>query len=185
MPREVRNIGASVRARLLQRARTEKSDYQILLTRYVLERLLYRLSLSAFRDRFILKGAMLFVTWIPDAFRPTRDLDLLAYGDSNPDGLATIFREVCSTAVPDDGVQFDIERIAVAPIREEAEYGGVRVQTHALLDGARIPIQIDIAFGDIVTPAPVEIDYPVLLDFPSPHAAIRLRPLLRKSSTRW
>lgn len=169
MPREVRNIGASVRARLLARARAGNTDYQILLTRYALERLLYRLSISAHRDRFVLKGALLFVTWIADPFRPTRDLDLLGYGANDPNALADTFKAICSTPVPDDGVTFDVEGLTAAPIREDLEYGGVRVQTHAVIDGARIPIQVDIGFGDIITPAPVEIDYPVLLDSPVPH----------------
>ena len=151
MPRDTRNIGASVRARLLQRSRAENSDYQILLTRYALERLLYRLSLSAHRDRFILKGALLFVTWIADPFRPTRDLDLLGYGDSSPEALALTFRDICSTSVLDDGVHFDTERLTASPIREDLEYGGVRIQTSATIDGARIPIQVDIGFGDIIT----------------------------------
>ena len=169
MARDARNIGASVRARLLQRSRAENTDYQILLTRYALERLLYRLSLSAHRDRFVLKGALLFVTWIADPFRPTRDLDLLGYGDSSPEALALTFRDICSTSVPDDGVQFDTERLTASPIREDLEYGGVRIQTSAMIDGARIAIQVDIGFGDIITPGPVETDYPSLLDFPSPH----------------
>ncbi len=169
MPSEVRNMGASVRARLLARARAEKTDYQTLLTRYALERLLYRLSVSAHRDRFILKGAMLLATWLDDPFRPTRDLDLLGYGANDAESIADTFKAICSIEVPDDGVTFDIESLAAAPIREELEYGGVRVRTHAVLDGARIPIQIDIAFGDIITPGPVEIAYPVLLDSPAPH----------------
>jgi predicted nucleotidyltransferase component of viral defense system len=169
MPREVRNVGASVRARLLARARAEETDYQILLTRYALERLLYRLSVSAHRDRFILKGALLFVTWVPDPFRPTRDLDLLGYGVNNPEALVNTFKAICTTTVPDDGVTFDVEGLTAAPIREDLEYGGVRVQTHAIIDGARIPIQVDIGFGDIITPGPVEIIYPVLLDSPAPH----------------
>lgn len=172
MPREVRNIGASVRARLLARSRAENTDYQILLTRYALERLLYRLSVSSDRDRFILKGALLFVTWIPDPFRPTRDLDLLGFGADNPVGLADTFKAICSTTVPDDGVTFDVENLTAAPIREDVEYGGVRVQTHAVIDGARIPIQVDIGFGDVITPGPVEIDYPVLLDSPAPHLRV-------------
>jgi predicted nucleotidyltransferase component of viral defense system len=158
-----------VRARLLTRSRAERADYQILLTRYALERLLYRLSVSEHRDRFILKGALLFVTWIADPFRPTRDLDLLGYGANSPEELADTFKTICSTTVPDDGVTFDVEGLTAAPIREDLEYGGVRVQTHATIDGARIPIQVDIGFGDIITPGPVEIDYPVLLDFPAPH----------------
>ncbi|PSH05210.1 MAG: nucleotidyl transferase AbiEii/AbiGii toxin family protein [Acidobacteria bacterium] len=169
MSREVRNVGASVRARLLARARAEKTDYQILLTRYALERLLYRLSVSDHRDSFILKGAMLFVTWLHDPFRPTRDLDLLGYGANDTESLTATFKAICATQVPDDGVTFDIEGLTAAPIREELEYGGVRVQTYAVIDGARIPIQIDIGFGDIITPGPVEIAYPVLLDSPAPH----------------
>ncbi|WP_263359626.1 nucleotidyl transferase AbiEii/AbiGii toxin family protein [Acidicapsa ligni] len=169
MPRETRNVGASVRARLLARSRAEGSDYQILLTRYALERLLYRLSVSVHSERFILKGALLFVTWLPDPFRPTRDLDLLGYGASTPEALADTFKAICSTSVPDDGVTFDVEGLTAAPIREDIEYGGVRVRTQAIIDGARIPIQVDIGFGDVITPGPVEIDYPALLDSPAPH----------------
>src|SRR5271154_4878822 len=106
MPREPRNIGASVRARLLDRARAERSDFQILLTRYALERLLYRLSVSEYRDRFILKGAMLFVTWVADPFRPTRDLDLLGYGENGVAAIAETFRAICAQPAPDDGVIF-------------------------------------------------------------------------------
>jgi predicted nucleotidyltransferase component of viral defense system len=169
MSREVRNVGASVRARLLARARAEKADYQILLTRYALERLLYRLSVSNHRDRFVLKGAMLFVTWLHDPFRPTRDLDLLGYGANDTASIAETFKAICATQVSDDGVLFDVEGLTADPIREELEYGGVRVQTYAVIDGARIPIQVDIGFGDIITPGPVEISYPVLLDSPAPH----------------
>ena len=160
MPREPRNIGASVRARLLDRARAEKSDFQILLTRYALERLLYRLSVSEHRERFILKGAMLFVTWVADPFRPTRDLDLLGHGDNDVGAIADTFRSICAEPVADDGVVFDHAGLQAAPIREEVEYGGVRVRTTATIAGARVPIQVDIGFGDAVTPAPVEIDYP-------------------------
>lgn len=169
MPRELRNIGASVRARLLDRARAERSGFQILLTRYALERLLYRLSVSPHRDRFILKGAMLFVTWVADPFRPTRDLDLLGSGDNAAEALAETFRAICAQPVADDGVIFDVATLEAAPIREEVEYGGVRVRTTATIAGARIPIQVDIGFGDAVTPAPVEINYPTLLDAPAPH----------------
>lgn len=169
MSRDPRNIGASVRARLLDRARAERSDFQILLTRYALERLLYRLSVSPHRDRFILKGAMLFVTWVADPFRPTRDLDLLGHGDSDAGSIAETFRAICAQTVADDGVTFETAALAAAPIREEAEYGGVRVRTTATIAGARIPIQVDIGFGDAVTPGAVEIDYPALLDAPAPH----------------
>jgi predicted nucleotidyltransferase component of viral defense system len=168
MAREVRNVGASVRARLLDRARAQKADFQILLTRYALERLLYRLSVSDQRERFVLKGAMLFATWQDDPFRPTRDLDLLGHGDADPAAVVESIRAICSVAVPDDGVIFDVAAIEAAPIRDEAEYAGVRVRTGATIAGARLPIQIDVGFGDAVTPEPVEIEYPVLLEAPAP-----------------
>lgn len=165
MAREARkNVGASVRARLLQRSRDERADFQILLTRYALERLLYRLSRSEHRNRFILKGAMLFVTWVDAPFRPTRDLDLLGYGENSPEAIRNAFRAICSQQVDDDGVVFDVEGVESAPIREDIEYGGVRVRTHATIDGARIPIQVDVGFGDAITPGPIEIEYPALLD---------------------
>ena len=169
MPRDARkNVGASVRAKLLDRARKEKTDYQVLLTRYALERLLYRLGISEHRDRFVLKGAMLFITWLNDPFRPTRDLDLLGFGANDSDSIAETFKAICQTEAPDDGVIFSVDTLTAAPIREDVEYGGVRVQTHATIDGARIPIQVDIGFGDAITPAPLEITYPVLLDSPAP-----------------
>jgi len=170
MAREpLKNVGASVRARLLQRSRDERSDFQILLTRYALERLLYRLSQSEHRNRFILKGAMLFVTWLEAPFRPTRDLDLLGYGENSPEAIGNAFRAICTQPVGDDGVVFDVDGLEAAPIREDIEYGGVRVRTRAAIDGARIPIQVDVGFGDAITPGPIEIDYPALLDAPAPH----------------
>ncbi len=168
MARELKNIGASVRARLLARARSERSDFQNLLTRYALERLLYRLSLSPERDAFVLKGAMLFTAWLTDPFRPTQDLDLLGSGDQDAAAIANRFRGILATEVLDDGVAFEIAGLRAAPIREEARYGGVRVRTMAIIAGAKVPIQIDIGFGDAVTPAPVELDYPTLLDAPKP-----------------
>jgi len=163
-----RNVGASVRARLLEQARAQRADFQVLLTRYVLERLLYRLSVSEHRDRFILKGAMLLATWVETPFRATRDVDLLGHGPSDVTSIAETFRAICAQTVPDDGVEFDASRLQAAPIREELQYGGVRVRTTALIDRARIAVQIDVGFGDAITPAPGEIDYPVLLDAPAP-----------------
>lgn len=169
MARDLRNVGASVRARLLDRARREGADFQNLLTRYALERLLYRLSASDMRDRFVLKGAMLFAAWLDDPFRPTGDLDLLGFGDDEVGRIADTFRAICATDVPDDGVVFDVEALTATAIREGAEYGGVRVRTSASISGARVPIQIDVGFGDAITPQAVEIDYPTLLDGPTPH----------------
>jgi predicted nucleotidyltransferase component of viral defense system len=168
MSKPARNVGASVRSRLLTLARAKGQPFDVLLTRYVLERLLYRLSLSPYRDRFVLKGALLITTWFIDPHRPTRDLDLLGFGDASPEAVLTIFREVCGTHV-DDGVTFDVKKLRIDLIREELEYGGVRLRTVASVSGARITVVVDIGFGDAVEPGLEEIDLPVLLDFPPPH----------------
>lgn len=127
MAREpLKNVAASVRARLLQRSRDERTDFQVLLTRYALERLLYRLSRSAHRNRFVLKGAMLFVTWVEASFRPTRDLDLLGYGESNPEAIRDTFRAICNEPAEDDGVVFDTDGLEATPIREDLEQKKMR-----------------------------------------------------------
>jgi predicted nucleotidyltransferase component of viral defense system len=168
MPDRPRNIGASVRQRLLNLARTSGQPMDLLLTRYALERLLYRLSLSPHRERFVLKGAMLLVTWFDEAHRATRDVDLLGFGDAAEDALIETFRDIMAVEV-DDGVVFDLDGLKIEAIREEAEYGGSRLRTTAALAGARIPITVDIGFGDAVEPGVEDIDLPVLLDMPSPH----------------
>jgi len=168
IPVEPRNIGASVRPRLLDRARAEQSDFQVLLTRCALVRLLFRLSASAHREQFIRKGAMLFATCRADPFRPTRDLDLLGTGVGDVATIAQTFRDICSASVADDGVSFDVTALRADVIRENIAYGGVRMRTTATIAGAKTPIQVDIGFGDVITPAPVEIDYPTLLGNPSP-----------------
>jgi hypothetical protein len=111
---------------------------------------------------------MLFVTWVEDPFRPTRDLDFLGYGENSPEAIGGAFREICGQPVDDDGVEFDIVAITAVSIREDVEYGGIRVRTSATIAGARVPIQVDIGFGDAVTPGPVDIVYPPLLDAPAP-----------------
>lgn len=163
--RKPANIAASVRARLLNLSRERNQPFQLLLTRYVLERLLYRLSLTAHRDRFVLKGAMLMTTWFENPFRPTQDLDLLGFGNPEPEAMLGVFREVCRVAA-DDGVIFDADALTIEHIREELEYGGLRLKTNATLDGARVRVLIDIGFGDAVEPQ--ERDLPVLLDLPAP-----------------
>ncbi len=162
------NVGASVRQRLLNRAREQGEDYQVLLTRYAHERLLYRLSASAYRDRFVLKGAHAFLIWQGAAHRPTRDLDLLGFGSSDLKGLTDIFQRLCVTEVARDGVFFDPETVTTHPTRERAVYDGARVNLTAQIDTARIPVQIDVGFGDAVTPGPLETTFPTLLDFPAP-----------------
>ncbi|MCG7871057.1 MAG: nucleotidyl transferase AbiEii/AbiGii toxin family protein [Candidatus Thiodiazotropha lotti] len=163
-----KNTAASVRDRLLNLARQRGEDFQWLLTRYGLERLLYRLSRSTYRERFVLKGAMLFLLWGNTPHRPTRDIDFLGIGDSSEAGLKMVFRELCDIAVEDDGLTLMVDSVQVEAIRDVTEYGGVRVKLVADLAGARIPIQIDIGFGDAVTPAANEIEYPTLLDNPAP-----------------
>ncbi len=167
------NIGASIRARLTKMARDKGVNLEVLLVRYTLERLLYRLGQSKHRDRFILKGAMLQTIWLEDIFRPTRDLDLLAHGDSEPERVKAAFMEILAVE-SDDGIVFDMENITVEPIREQSDYGGLRVETTARLASARTKVQIDLGFGDAVTPQALEIDYPVLLDSPAPR--IRVYP---------
>ena len=168
MAREVRNVAASVRARLHNVARANRASFERMLTRYALERLLFRLSVSPHRERFVLKGAMLYAAWLEDPFRTTRDLDLLAFGGRETERIVTIFGEICAHAVEDDGLIFDTERIAAEPIRDDRAYGGLRLRTVARLAAAVIPLQIDIGFGDVVTPGPLELEYPVLLDQPVP-----------------
>lgn len=167
MPEGIRNIGASVRSRLLNIARERNQPFDLLLTRYALERLLYRLGTTRHRERFILKGAMLMTAWIDTPFRPTRDLDFLGLGDSSPEAMLAVFREVCAVTL-DDGVVFDAGRLEIDRIREELEYGGLRIKTDAAIGGAKIRIVIDIGFGDAVEPPPAEPDLPVLLDMPAP-----------------
>jgi len=168
MPDRPRNIGSSVRQRLLNLAHARGQPMELLLTRYALERLLHRLSLSPHRERFVLKGAMLLATWFDEPHRATRDVDLLGFGDAAEDSLLATFREIMAVEV-DDGVRFDLKGLKIQAIREEVEYGGSRLRTTAALAGARIPITVDIGFGDAVEPGVEDIDLPVLLDMPSPH----------------
>jgi predicted nucleotidyltransferase component of viral defense system len=171
MPKPKRNMAASVRRRLLNLARERKQSFELMLVRYVNERLLYRLSVTKHRDRFLLKGAMLMMTWFDDPLRPTRDLDLLGSGDSDPEALISIFQEVCA-ANENDGVVFDVGGLTIDRIREEAEYGGLRIKTTANVDGAKVRVAIDIGFGDAVEPAATETELPVLLDLPPPRLRV-------------
>ena len=172
-----RDVAASVRQRLLNLARESGEDFGLVLTRYALERMMYRLSVSTHREQFVLKGAMLFALWGNDPHRPTRDLDLLGRGTIDIPRLESVFREVIGVEVEDDGLEFLAETVRGERIREDEEYEGVRVYLEARLAAARIKVQIDVGFGDVVTPAPRETEYPVLLDFPAP----RLRAYTRET----
>ena len=162
------NLAASVRQQLLNQARDKGEDFNLVLTRYALERLLYRLTRSQYADRFVLKGAMLFAVWANRVYRPTRDLDLLGYGDSSQQTLTKVFQEICLTDAEPDGLVFNANSVRINEIREHQEYGGCRVQLVAYLANAQINLQIDIGFGDVVRPEAERIDYPTLLDFPAP-----------------
>lgn len=176
MHEEIKNIGASVRARLQNLSRETGQSFELILTRYALERFLYRLSTSAYADRFVLKGAMLLTSWFTDPHRATRDLDLLGFGDPTPDAVIAAFREILSADIA-DGIEFDSEALRVDQIREELEYGGLRVRTTASISGARIAVTVDIGFGDALEPGLELIDFPSILDMPKP----RLRAYARET----
>ena len=163
-----KNLPVSIHDRLLKRAHQHREDYLVLLTRYCLERFLYRLGQSPHCDRFILKGAMLFVLWGGPWHRPTRDLDLLGLGDNSVEEMVRVFGEICQQPVEEDGVIFLAESIRGERLREEEEYQGVRILLNARQGSARLRLQIDVGFGDAVLPKPQRVVYPVLLEFPSP-----------------
>ena len=147
MARQPVNLAKSVKDRLLNLARAEGKVFDVVLVRFALERLLYRLSLSEHRDRFVLKGGMLVTIWLDDDNRVTRDADFLGHGDADADQLVVDFREIMNVAA-DDGLVFDLDNLSATAIREEMEYGGTRLKTVAYLEKTRIPITIDIGFGD-------------------------------------
>lgn len=163
-----RNLAASVRHRLLSQARANREEFQFVLIRYALERLLYRLSCSPHRDLFVLKGAMLFRLWSGQLHRPTKDLDLLGQGEQSLTRFEQIFRELCGQTVEDDGLVFEPASVRGEQIREDQEYEGLRIHCVARLERAKASLQIDIGFGDAITPAPVAIEFPTLLGFPAP-----------------
>ena len=177
MTKAPKDIGASVRARLHRLARERGEDFQLVLTRYANERLLFRLATSPHGSCFVLKGAALFTIWTGKPHRTTRDVDLLGFGDPSVDHVRTVFTEVLALDVVDDGVKFDVRSLDVGLIREEQEYGGVRTVLAAHVDSARVRLQIDVGFGDIITPEAIAVEFPPLLDFPAP----RLRAYPRET----
>lgn len=168
MSKPIVNMAASVRQRLLNLTRERKEDFGLVLTKYGLERVLYRISQSKYRDAFVLKGALLFELWTHQRYRPTRDADFLARDENSPERWVGIFKEICELKVDDDGLRFDAATITAERITEDAHYEGIRVKFVGHLENARIPVQIDLGFGDVITPAPVETEIPSLLDAPKP-----------------
>jgi hypothetical protein len=163
------NMAHSVTQRLLNFSKEKNEDFNFVLARYGVERLLYRLTQSEEGGRFVLKGASLFLVWFGHSFRTTRDVDLLGMGSPSIEGLSDFFRTLCkadSTAI--DGLTFLADSVQAGRIKEDQEYEGVRVQLRALLGRSRIDLQVDIGFGDAITPAPEKITFPTLLDGPAP-----------------
>jgi predicted nucleotidyltransferase component of viral defense system len=167
MRKPLQNVGASVRARLLNLSKQRNEPFELLLTQYALERLLYRLSISQYKEKFVLKGAMLLRHWLDDPHRPTRDLDLLGFGASDPELTLSFFKEICSIK-GEDGVTFDTDSLVVDTVRDESGYNGLRLKCNATIDGARVRIVIDIGYGDATEPGLTEIELLPLLDQPAP-----------------
>lgn len=162
------NVSASVRARLMDLARRRGDDFQLVLLRYANERLLYRLATSRHASRFVLKGAALFTLWTGKPHRATRDIDLLGFGAPGVDHVREVFAEVLALDVVDDGVQFDAASMSVGLIREDEVYGGVRIELVAHLTNAQVRLQVDVGFGDAITPEANVVEFPPLLEFPAP-----------------
>ncbi len=169
------NLESSIQARLLNYSRVNKREYGQVLTKFALERLLYRLSQSKHSDNFLLKGALLFDLWFDVPLRSTRDIDLLGFGLAELPHVVGVFEDLCRLQVA-DGMDYKTESIQADEIRKQANYAGIRVSLLALLGNSRISIQVDIGYGDAITPAPEEALYPVLLDdLPAPK--LRVYPM--------
>jgi predicted nucleotidyltransferase component of viral defense system len=171
----VSNVGASVRQRLLNLRDQTGEDAQALFIQFAIERFLYRLSRSSVADRFVLKGAMLFRVWSGSLHRPTKDVDLLGFGEPAPASVAAMIHQIINTAVEDDGITFDAASIRAEEIRENDDYGGIRATFTATLDKAIIPLQVDVGFGDAITPAAEDREYPVLVGMAAPK--LRMYPV--------
>lgn len=170
-------LARSLQVRLARHAKVIGVDPNLVLTRYAVERFLYRLARSPHAERFVLKGALLLLVWLGETLRPTRDADLLGCGDLSEAALTEIFREICGVQVDDDGMVYLRDTVQVEPIRADDDYGGQRVTLQAKMGAARMSVQVDIGIGDAVTPAPEWLEYPSLLDLPRP----RLRAYPRET----
>lgn len=161
------DVAASIRARLLNRARSVGIEFQLYLVRYACERLLFRIGQSEFRDRLILKGGTLLSLWMPEPFRSTRDIDMLAFEENHDEVIGNVIVTVCAVPCPEDGLEFDVDTLKVSPIREGQAYGGQRATLTALLGNARATVRIDFGFGDAVSPEDAVM--PTLIDdLPAP-----------------
>jgi hypothetical protein len=163
------NVAASIRARLLNKAKAEETEFQLFLDRYGCERFLYRLGQSEVRDQCILKGASLLALWMDEPYRATRDVDLLAFGENDEATVRDVITTICNVTCPEDGVDLDISTLKVSAIREGNRYGGQRATLTAFLGTAKCNVQVDFGFGDVVVPSPEEARLPTLIDgIPAP-----------------
>jgi len=167
--RPLANVAESVHRRLLTRAQKEGRPFNELLQHYAIERFLYRIGCSRHAEKLLLKGALLLRVWYIPMARPTMDIDLLGQTAGKPEALVAILRECMTIEVEDDGMMYDPESITTEAITLDADYQGWRIRFKASLGNARVTMQVDVGVGDVVYPAPIWVDYPVLLDQPVPH----------------
>lgn len=168
MARNIKNTPASVHQRLLDKAKESSRPFNELLQYFAIERFIYRLSKSPHADRFILKGALMFPAWSGSTSRPTMDIDLLGKIDNKLEVIVSVMKNVCRMDVEADGMSFNAETLTASRITEDADYKGVRIRIQGSLGKARVSLQIDIGFGDVIVPGPGRVAYPTLLDFPAP-----------------
>lgn len=166
--KNLKNVAASIRQRLLNKAKETSRPFNELLQYYALERYLYRLSISKYATNFILKGALLFAVWRQSQIRSTVDIDLLGKISNEPEAIISVFQHICKVKVENDGIRFDDSSVTAEQITVDADYQGVRVQLYGYLGTARIRVQVDIGFSDVITPGPERYDYPSILDLSKP-----------------
>ena len=167
-PRAPKDLAASVRQRLLNRARAENRPFQEVLQYYAMERFLYRLSLSECVDNYFLKGALMLRAWRSPEFRPTMDIDVLGRTQNDAEHVVEQIRNILATPVEPDGLTFDDAEVQAERITEDADYEGIRIRFAGALGTAKVHMQIDVGFGDVVYPQPEEVELPTVLDFPPP-----------------
>lgn len=169
MKKDIKNLQASVKTRLQNKAKETNRSFSETLQYYGIERFLYRFSCSKYADKFILKGALMFTVWQIPERRTTLDIDFLAHYDNQIANIEKVIKEVCNVPVTPDGLVFDAKTVKGQNVKEDTDYEGVRVKFIGFLERSRIPMQIDVGFGDVIYPKPNVIYYPVILDFPKPH----------------
>ena len=176
--RSPKNIAASIRERLLIKARETNRPFGELLQYFAMERFLYRLSKSRFADNFVLKGALMLTVWEAPVTRPTMDIDLLGRIENSTETITKVIKEICIQEVNPDGIVYDTDKVEAERIAEDADYEGIRIRFRGSLDAARFVIQLDIGFGDVIVPSPESMNYPTILDLPAP----QLRGYSREST---